>query len=472
MKRLVPVPAAATLALLGVSAAAAPKPAAKPAAKPTAKPAAALTPTAVIARLVKDEARVTSGRLSIHFAERRAELAEGTKPAAVRGEMEKTPIASQRRDYLLFSGKTWKRDATFMDAQGDTSAHLVVGVDGKGVGRALQEMGRAETMQRAATIGDQPEQTAADRLLVMRSADLLEGYEWKSAKAAAGTITLTGTRGIDKVTAIVRTTPRYALEKLTMGGKLETPQGEVNRGQEIKATYTIGKAGLELKGIEHFTYFTGALNRGFLNKYKIEGTQLNVPIRPDELAVSIPEGTPVSDARVDPPVRYKQGSQELTEVQLQELQANQGAKQAQVNKPAPEFELKTLDGKSAKLSDQKGKVVLLTWFASWCGPCHAEAPQMEKEIWQKYRERGLVVYGVNAGERMTPHEMARGFVQQHSLTYPVLMDVDSEASELFAIRAFPTLAVIDRKGVLRYLQAGFNKAAVLQQVEALLAEQP
>ncbi len=97
---------------------------------------------------------------------------------------------------------------------------------------------------------------------------------------------------------------------------------------------------------------------------------------------------------------------------------------------------------------------------------------MEKEIWNKYREQGLMVFGVNAGERSDPMRMAREFVDKHGVTYPVMMDLDDVASQAYQVQAFPTVAVIDRKGVLRYLEAGFNEQGVLDQVKALLAEKP
>ncbi len=343
------------------------------AAKPPARPAApksanspkgsALAEKAV-AQLKKDEARVKSGRISLHVAQRQVDLPEGTQRATVRSAIAKAPVGTQRREYLLFSGDDWKRDVTVMDAQGDTQAHYLVGV-AKDLGRVLQETGRAEKLERVGQVGPQPDQTAPDRLLVMRGADLLEGITWSSAKPSKGLMTLSGTRGEDRVTAILRTAPRYALEKLMMAGDTVTPQGPVARGQELKITHEVTKSGLALKSVEHLIYITGALNRGMLSTYKIEGSQINVPVRPEELTVDFPAGTLVADGRFDPPVRYKQGDRELTLAEVKALHEKQAARFASVGKPAPEVQLKTLDGKEAKLSEHRGKVVLLNWFASW-----------------------------------------------------------------------------------------------------------
>lgn len=95
---------------------------------------------------------------------------------------------------------------------------------------------------------------------------------------------------------------------------------------------------------------------------------------------------------------------------------------------------------------------------------------MEKEFWMKYRDRGLAVFGVNVGERQDPERMARTFVERHRLTYPTLMDTQGVTSRPYRVEALPTVAVIDRKGVLRRLESGFDEEGIAAQVERLLAE--
>lgn len=80
------------------------------------------------------------------------------------------------------------------------------------------------------------------------------------------------------------------------------------------------------------------------------------------------------------------------------------------------------------------------------------------------------MFGVNIGEHEKPVENAREFVKKNGVTYPTLMDIEGRHNRAFQIRALPTVAVIDRKGVLRYLQTGFDEDGVIRQIEALLAE--
>lgn len=451
------------LALTTPLAAAPAKP--KPAAQP--KPAAP-TAASVIARLKKDEAAVKSARLSYVSLHRRADLPESARgPAGARAAITKEPVSSQRREYLVLSPRGWKRDVTVMDAQGNVQNHYVMGFQ-ENLQRLLQETGHAESTRREGTVGIEFARDAADAFLFHQSADLLAGVTWNSVRPGAGVVSLSGTRGDEEVAVTIRTTPAYAIQKFFVTQSLSTPRGQTTRGQEVVVTYEPGKR--DLKTLEHLIFLTGAVNRAAFSHYKMEGVQMNQAVGAHELAFSFPAGTKVTDRRFDPPLRYTQGDTDLTPAELKALAEKKAEAFAKVGSEAPDWELKALDGKQVRLSGLKGKVVLLTWFASWCPPCNAEAPVMEKEIWLKYRDRGLTVIGVNAAEREDPERMARGFVEKHGVTYPVVLDLQDEASTAYRIEVLPTIALVDRKGTLRYLERGFDRQAVEVRLQELLAE--
>ena len=79
-----------------------------------------------------------------------------------------------------------------------------------------------------------------------------------------------------------------------------------------------------------------------------------------------------------------------------------------------------------------------------------------------------MVLGLNTSEREDPEKKARNFVAQHALTYPVLLDSEGAAADAYGVRALPTNAIVDREGVLRYLQSGFDEEQVLKQIQTLL----
>jgi peroxiredoxin len=124
----------------------------------------------------------------------------------------------------------------------------------------------------------------------------------------------------------------------------------------------------------------------------------------------------------------------------------------------PDVPLKSLDGKEQTLGSYRGNVLLLSFFTSWCGPCQAEAPHLETEYWRKMRPQGVMVIGIDVAqaEQGDATEKARDFQKRHRLTFPVLVDSDGKAQQAFGVNAFPTTAVVDREGRIRYIEAGYG----------------
>ena len=114
---------------------------------------------------------------------------------------------------------------------------------------------------------------------------------------------------------------------------------------------------------------------------------------------------------------------------------------------APDFTLTALDGTPVSLTDLRGKVVLLNFWATWCPPCKAEMPDLNA-LHEKYgAEQDFVVVGVNVEEDA---EAVKPFVEQHQLAFPILLDRDSHVTtQLFGVRPLPTTFIIDREGFIR-----------------------
>jgi len=120
---------------------------------------------------------------------------------------------------------------------------------------------------------------------------------------------------------------------------------------------------------------------------------------------------------------------------------------------APDFTLTTLDGGEFRLADQRGKVVVLNFWASWCIPCRDEAPVLQS-IWERYRDRGVVVVGVAYTDT---ERGAKEFIAEFNQTYPNGMDLGTRISEMYNIQGVPETFVIDQNGnVAQFIYAAVN----------------
>ncbi len=109
----------------------------------------------------------------------------------------------------------------------------------------------------------------------------------------------------------------------------------------------------------------------------------------------------------------------------------------------PTFKVKTIDGKTINIKALRGKVVLINFFATWCGPCMNEMPRVEKELWEKYRKEGLVVVAIGRGHNQA--ELLK-FKKEKGFTFPIAPDAKRQVYGLFATNFIPRNYVIDREG--------------------------
>ena len=137
---------------------------------------------------------------------------------------------------------------------------------------------------------------------------------------------------------------------------------------------------------------------------------------------------------------------------------------------ALDFTLPTLDGAgTVTLSDHRGEVVYLTFWASWCVPCRTEMPYLA-QLWERHHDDGFRVIAINVDENI---EDALKFAAEQDVPFPLVRDEGRELSKAYKVPGFPTHYLVDRRGRIRYSGLGFNLkdvAAVAQEVETLLAE--
>lgn len=120
--------------------------------------------------------------------------------------------------------------------------------------------------------------------------------------------------------------------------------------------------------------------------------------------------------------------------------------------PAPDFTLKSSTGQNVRLAEQRGQVVMLNFWASWCGPCRQEMPLLDG-IAKKYGKMGFVLYGINVEEDNTD---AKKMLQDLGVSFTILFDPESKLSSLYSVDAMPTSVIIDKKGMVRYVDKGYK----------------
>lgn len=138
-------------------------------------------------------------------------------------------------------------------------------------------------------------------------------------------------------------------------------------------------------------------------------------------------------------------------------------------KPAPDFQLESLDGTLVNLTDYRGQVVLINIWATWCPPCVREIPRLQR-LFDRYQAQGFVLLGVNTTFQDERAEVAQ-FVRDQGITYPVLLDVDGEVGQAYGSRLIPSSYLIDQNGKIVHALVGeVSEAQLSEQIARLLQE--
>jgi cytochrome c biogenesis protein CcmG/thiol:disulfide interchange protein DsbE len=141
-------------------------------------------------------------------------------------------------------------------------------------------------------------------------------------------------------------------------------------------------------------------------------------------------------------------------------------KQEKDRKPAPDFTLKDGMGRPVKLSDYKGKVVMLNFWATWCGPCKIEIPWLI-EFEQTYKDQGFAVLGVAMDEE--GWEVVKPYVERSKMNYRVLIGDDITAQKYGGVDSLPTSFMLDRQGRIANTHVGLvSKGSIQNDIKTLL----
>lgn len=130
---------------------------------------------------------------------------------------------------------------------------------------------------------------------------------------------------------------------------------------------------------------------------------------------------------------------------------------------APDFELTTLDGKKAKLSDYRGQTVILNFWATWCPPCKAEMPHMEN-FYKKTKEKNITIVSVNLTNMEKGMDAVQSFAKDYGLSFNILLDENGSAGKTYQAFTIPTSYIIDKEGKIANKVIGPMDEEMMQQL--------
>lgn len=144
--------------------------------------------------------------------------------------------------------------------------------------------------------------------------------------------------------------------------------------------------------------------------------------------------------------------------QLDELPGASLPESAAVGAPAPDFELNNLANETIRLSDLRGKIVVINFWATWCEPCKVEMPFFE-ELYSSSQKK-LEILAVNFDE---PSQQVQQFAEEYQLSFPILLDPGGNVQNLYRVRGYPTTFMLDEEGIVRYHHIGLITEGQLDQ---------
>ena len=137
--------------------------------------------------------------------------------------------------------------------------------------------------------------------------------------------------------------------------------------------------------------------------------------------------------------------------------------------PAPDFALKSSTGENMRLSEYRGDVVMINFWATWCGPCRQEMPLLD-DLYARYQRVGFNLLGVNIDD---DSRRAMKMVEELGVNFPVLFDARKEVSKLYNVDAMPVTVLVDREGTVRHVHHGYKpgyEEKYLTEIRSLLRE--
>ena len=151
------------------------------------------------------------------------------------------------------------------------------------------------------------------------------------------------------------------------------------------------------------------------------------------------------------------------------LSISLGSQAEAISGDAKDFTLKSNKGKNLRLEDMRGQIVVINFWATWCGPCRQEMPKLD-ELYKRYKRAGVTIWGINVEDKQS---LPDAYLTENPVSFPVLYDTESTVSKLYNVEAMPTTIIVDRDGKMRYLHLAYKPGyedIYRQQIKELMRE--
>ena len=418
-----------------------------------------------LAALGAEEARTGGGRLTLAITEHRGEFKKGETPEAMQKRVtEERPLSAGGS--FLFGPQGWRKELKVAGpAQGGSGARTLTG-EQAGVLRILVETTAEGRPVRLGRVNRVDATSPGDAVLGRRVAGAVKGIEWTAARAEGEQLTLEGKRGTERHTLVVGRAPRPHVKSWQLIRQLTGPGGE-KLEQTYSCAVTLGEAPGSVQRIEEWVVNPPPPANIAHRVTEVRKMEPLAALKPEELAVRFPAGTRVTDARGDVPVDYVQTVQGVSEEAVSETARKLTEGRVKPGQTAPDIELRDLKGAPVHLNEYHGRTVVLFWFSSQSGPSGAAAKAI-KELSEEYKTYRVQFLGLNVGEDTMAAKRADEFRSRYKWSFPVLLDEGEGLRRYGAVAGVPKVAVIDRNGILTYVQPGVDPDAIAAALDKLV----
>jgi peroxiredoxin len=415
---------------------------------------AAAAARTIVAGIAAEEAKSGPARHTLSVAERRGKFVENETREVMRGRLA-GEVAVLAEGTFTYGADGWVKElgvaasasnplpsTTRTGASGEILRFRVEApVDGKPQTRAF--------LSRLATA------TPGDAMLSNRVALSLAGVNWTSLKRDGELTTLTGARGMERHTVVLSQAPRLGVQSWELARTVPLPQGRTAE-QTYLAEVTRDPAGAAQR-IQEWVVSPPPAGTVAYRETTIKKSESLPGVKPEELAVRLPKGTIVADARTGGIAEY-----EL----LEDDPGSQASPVTEaVGKPAPPVEVKSTGGKSVKLD--RDKPVLLIWFSAASTATENVAEVVDALI-DEYRKKGVQFLGLETAAAGDAGAQAEAFAKRVKWSLPLALDPGGELASRFGIlRAVPAVALVDRQGKIVYARTGVDPVTLAAALDSL-----